>query len=249
MITQQRVLVDIDSLADTRLGLILEHLPHLYTKIDMKEYRTRVTNVWFKKLGISDEEWLKMWEGRSVETLKQSGPTNLLFSLVSELGAKFAATLVGTPLERPRLTVNTWPYKLNKDERAIYLENLKTLYSSCTLSVDLIYQPIDKVSPEFIKTNFDAVFIYDFHKWIDIHVKELSDEKGRMPGKTVYSPALLRSDTMEEAAEAMIADKVNPFTETKKFCATAFTLELVDAGLFSLRQTNHHESSSDPQQQ
>lgn len=249
MITQQRVLVDIDSLVDTRLGLILEHKPYLYEKIDLSEYRKRVTNVWYKKLGITDEEWDKLWGARSVATLKQSGPTNLLFTLVSELGAKFAATLVGTPLEKPRLTVNIWPYKLNKDERALYLENLKDLYSSCTLSVDLINQPIEKITPEFIKTNFDAVFIYDFHNWIDTHVKELSEENGRMPSKTVYSPALLRSDTMDVAADQMVTDKVNPFTETKKFCATAFTLELVDAGLFSLRHSNHPESSADPQQQ
>lgn len=242
MIKQQRVLVDMDSLIDTRIGLIHQHLPHKFSSIDFSEYRKRVTNIWYKKLGISDEDWKEYWESRSVDTLKQSGPTNLLIELVGMLGEKYASTLVGTPVEKPRLTVNTWPYKLNKEERALYLENLRDLYHSCTLSVELIHQPIDLLTPDFIKTNYEAMFIYDFHKWLDLHIEKAVTDDGRMPSNVIYAPALMRSDTLDQTADAMITDKVNPFTETKKFCAAAFTLEISDAGLFSLRPHHDHES-------
>lgn len=236
----QRIYVEVDVLHDTRYGLLMEKWPWLVSKFDFSHYSTRVVDSWLAHLGVSPEDWLKAWEERSVETLKQTPPTVLLYELVRELRQKYAAVTLGSPLHPPELIVNTWPYKYSKEELKVYKEVLDSFYGDVTVAVELIYKSPEELTPSFMRDNFEAGFMYDWRKWLGIHLETLG--KNPMPGFVLNGPALLDIKSAAEVADQIVEDKINPFTEAKDFIAEMITLDLEDSGLFSLRLPSHDQT-------
>ena len=227
----QRVYVELDALHDTRYGMIVHTAPWLISKLNFEEYSSRVMDTWIDKIGFIG--FKEHWDKRDSGVLKQSPPCALLYELIRELETKCITISLGSPIKKPNLTINTFPYTFTKKEKSQYLVLLDEYYGQFTESIDIIYLDINEVTPTFLGTGYEAAFMYNWREWLGIHIIDLKTNP--IPSFVLNGPALLDINSAVEVADQMIEDKINPFEESKVYLASLITLDLFDVGLFSLR--------------
>tara|TARA_Y100001956_G_scaffold79456_1_gene92638 strand:+ start:671 stop:1369 length:699 start_codon:yes stop_codon:yes gene_type:complete len=223
----RRILVDIDALFDTRVGLVLNKFPEKYGKLDYEIYRKRISEVIFSVIGIDD--WDKEWANRDIGALMQAQPTSLLLSELGRvLNAERAAVEMSAPTEVPKITLNVYPYEMSKEQMSEMARQMREVFPG--FSIDIGRWCEKGLTPTTLRRSWDAWFTYDYYRWVNAQAENL---KNRIPKFIIYRPALLTSDMTEEAAEQIKRDGINPFTESKKFMAEYVTVESLDASLFS----------------
>lgn len=227
-----RILVSIDALLDTRLGMVLEHKPHLYKHIDMAVYNKRVSDAWLYHIGWDMEEYDVLWAKRTVDVLKQSKPTVLLMEgLWHAILERYAASKLGIEEEKPVVTINFFPYHLTEDEAVEMIECIAELYPE----VELKYgRWCDKhLNPTYLRKHWDAMIVYDWYSWLGAQAKNLEN---RIPKFVIYRPALISHETVPEAIDGIISEKSDPFAATKDFMSEYVCLEHLSAELFSAKE-------------
>lgn len=232
MITKQRVLVDLDCIHDTRYALLNQHQNEVLAKIPFDKYHTRMSDGYFVESGVPLDVWNNLWKYREVSVLKTAQPTYMLFELFSRLLDMKKATLLGTPVEPPTLTINLYPYKLKDAELSVYMEQVKRIYLSAVQYVDFVSIPPSKLGPSDLKDTYELYICYDFFKWSEINVEKFKD--GVCPSTTLVIPALLKYEYAKEVMDTIIGEQVNPFKELVGKFAELISIEVVDASLVSL---------------
>ncbi len=223
----RRILVDLDVLFDTRIGLLLSTHPEKYGKIDFEIYRKRISDVIFSMVGV--EDWGGLWEKRGLDALMQARPTTLLLGeLQRVLEAEKSAVAMSAPTEIPKVTLNTYPYILSKEQSNEMLKQMRMVMPG--FQIDIGRWCEKGLTPTALRRSWDAWFTYDYYRWVNSQAENL---KNRIPKFIIYRPALLTTDMTEDAAEQIKRDGINPFTESKKFMAEYVTVESLDAALFS----------------
>lgn len=223
----RRILVDLDVLFDTRIGLVLSRYPEKYGSLDIEIYRKRISEVIFQMVGI--EDWDKQWAERGLDALIQAHPTTLLMGeLQRVLNAERSAVAMAAPTEIPKITINIYPYDLSKDQQGEMVRQLRQMFPGFKMEIGRWCEK--GLSPTALRRSWDAWFTYDYYRWLNHNAANL---KNRIPKFIIYRPALLTSDMTEEAAEQIKKDGINPFTESKKFMSEYVTVESLDAALFS----------------
>lgn len=224
----RRILVDLDVLFDTRIGLVLSKYPEKFGKIDMEIYRKRISEVMFQMIGI--EDWDEEWKKRDISALIQSHPTTLLMGeLLRVLDAERRAIAMSAPTEIPTITINTYQYKLSKEQSAEMVRELRQQFTGFKVEIGRWCEK--GLNPTTLRRSWDAWFTYDYYRWLEHNAANL---KNRIPKFIIYRPALLTSDMTEEAAAQIKKDGINPFTESKKFMSEYVTVESLDVELFSV---------------
>lgn len=223
----RRILIDLDALFDTRLGLLLSRHPEKYGKIDFEIYRKRISDVIFSIVGV--ENWDGLWGERGLDALMQAQPTTLLLGeLQRVLEAEKSAVAMSAPTEIPEITLNTYPYILSKEQSSEMVKQMRLVMPGFQIKIGRWCEK--GLTPTVLRRSWDAWFTYDYYRWINCQGENL---KNRIPKFIIYRPALLTTDMTEEAAEHIKRDGINPFTESKKFMAEYVTVESLDAALFS----------------
>lgn len=223
----RRILVDLDVLFDTRIGLLLSRHPEKYGKIDFEIYRKRISDVTFSIIGV--EDWDGLWKHRGLDALMQATPTTLLLGeLQRVLEAEKSAVAMSSPTEIPKITLNAYPYNLSKEQSSEMVKQMRMVFPGFEVEIGRWCEK--GLTPTALRRSWDAWFTYDYYRWINYQAENL---KNRIPRFIIYRPALLTSDMTEEAAEQIKRDGINPFTESKKFMAEYVTVESLDAALFS----------------
>lgn len=224
----RRILVDLDVLFDTRIGLLLSLHPEKFGKLDLEIYRKRISEVSFQLIGI--EDWDELWKNRGIDALIQAQPTTLLMGeLQRVLDAERSAIAMSAPTELPKITINTYPYALSKEQSGEMRRQLRQMFIGFELEIGRWCEK--GLNPTVLRRSWDAWFTYDYYRWLNHNAANL---KNRIPKFIIYRPALLTSDMTEEAAEQIKRDGINPFTESKKFMSEYVTVESLDAELFSV---------------
>lgn len=223
----RRILVDLDVLFDTRIGLLLSEHPEKYGKIDFEIYRKRISDVIFSMVGVDD--WDGLWNKRDLDALMQARPTTLLLGeLQRVLEAEKSAVAMSAPTEIPKITLNSYPYILSKEQSSEMVKQMRLVLPGFKIEIGRWCEK--GLTPTALRRSWDAWFTYDYYRWINSQAENL---KNRIPKFIIYRPALLTSDMTEDAAEQIKRDGINPFTESKKFMAEYVTVESLDAALFS----------------
>lgn len=230
MIKEQRVLIDIDCLHDTRIALQQELFPKL--EFDFKTYHTRTSDGYFIVKGADKDVWNKGWKERSHKLLASAKPTYMFFELAVMLRDRLTMKQLGTPVKAPTLTVNIYPYMMSSDEREIYKGILISFFGRYVTEINIIRRKPKKLTQVELTENFDMYICYDFYNW---HLTNADGFKEKQcPSFTMVIPALFKYEYAKEAMDQIIKDKVNPFRELVDGYAELMTLEVMDASIFSL---------------
>ena len=186
---KQRILVELDCLLDTRLGVVSQLNEDAAVKLLELDYWSRKSDDFEKMTGgmITNNDFKEAYKKRDIETLKRSRSTALPYALAT-MTTGLDAMAANTPLiERPTLTINTHPYKLDDDEREAIAAAVTT-FVGVDVKLDFASIPLELLSPSVLKNSWEAVILYEFDRWLNTHYNTLLSCK--IPRNVLMVPAL-----------------------------------------------------------
>jgi len=157
------MLIDLDSLLDTRLGTLLS-IDKERTKIALENnYHIRLED---KFKGFTNEEFKKNYANRNKLTLRRSMINNLIRIL-----RNFSITNIMTDNQYKlktidRIIINLHPYKLNQEELKILNVAIKESIIT-NLEIEFIEMDIKKPNKTFIKENVKYWFCYHYQDFLN----------------------------------------------------------------------------------
>lgn len=224
---QQDILIELDMLLDSRLGVISQMDINLADRILSRGYVNRKTdNFTVLDPSFDIDEYRRRYKARDVETLKESRCTPIAVVLNS-ITNQLEKQQINTPLVSGiTITVNIHPYRLTDEEKSV-LVDMVSEYTSLTSDIKLIDLPLSNITPTYIKETYTAVFLYNFDEWLSIHRDALSVCK--MPTVTMVAPALF-VDKIPTQAEIThpTAGVVDPFAALEAGLLEFVGLVLID---------------------
>lgn len=229
------VLVELDSLLDTRLATI-ESIDPIVAKtlFNNPAYFTRQWDDWSTLTHgcIDEERFQKAYEQRDIDTLKRARPTRIV-KLIKEITTHLDNQRHVLPdVSGVELIVNIYPYSLNHEAQEV----LKTLvYSYCHFMtvVKTIRRPYEQLTPLAMKNHWDGVILYDFDQWFQHHGKSLNTvliprNQLVVPKRYLRSPAPLEKEYEAEVKEDY------PFDILALACIERIELVMLDLKEFSI---------------
>lgn len=232
--TDNKILVHIDTLLDTRLGTLSLIRPEAAVQtISDDRYYFRVIDDFSAICGVDLPEFREAYAKRNMETLRASVITEVPF-ILRELIVKLQKEEEETPyMEGLGVEVNIWPYELDEGERyALYLAVREFIGSLTPLAIVSIHP--EKLTPELVKSKYSGLILYDLNEWVKHHLETFKTV--RFPRVTVLAPALFHEQVPQPEdflSEGMRPD-ANPFELAEMGFIEIFALDLIDPRYFCI---------------
>lgn len=188
MMKQQptRLMVELDTILDTRLGVVNQHLPHLVEPLLTAGYRDRKSDQLELLCPDIKQHWFNVaYAARDKDTLKASRITPLVIAhtnLTSELERLFYDTPLGSSVD---IDLNIYPYVLSDAELSMVKDCLKH-YSALTANVEIISQPMSYFTPSILKQHYGGIIVYNVAEWLSLHAEALLQCK--IPDVSIIGP-------------------------------------------------------------
>lgn len=202
MSTIRRVLIDLDCLLDTRLGIIHQLCPEAALDIAQSDhYWLRDYTDWEELTHgrVTNEEFKEAWLNRDNDVILNSMMTSIFLPLESTLANHRINKEEGISEYDIALVINEWPYVLGDEVKETIKEAIK-FHLSGSPSVIFTRTTLDDLTPVHIVDNYHHVYMFDFLRWIKRHGFGL--EKIHAPGLTVVVPRLFDINPRELDTEA-----------------------------------------------
>ena len=239
------VLVDLDVLLDTRIATLFKIDPVEAIAILDKGFCSRTTDdLEGVTEVITNDEYLKAYGARDVDTLKQARLTNYIFELASVVG-QLALELANddTRVEDPCIVLNYYPYKdLDEDTLADIVYAIGC-YTTDAIEIRVAYYEPSQLDLKFLKENDILTYVtYDFQKWFE---NNFNVRKGKSviipyPKLTIVAPKIMpKADSFNQLdgdAQKILHNKT-PFDFMKIYWAPMFGIEYCPIELMSLIDT------------
>lgn len=226
----QNLYLDLDTLIDTRFGLIYQRYPKKFRSLDVYAFCTRDHNRLWEILDCEKKDWEAQWALRDIATIESSKPTNLLLNLKEIIVSRYSQGKT-SPIHNPlTITVNTYPYRLSKD----VLDEIKEAIREWTyddIDIHTVYLASASLTPDMIKSNYQSLFIYDWVEWMTLHRDALKTCK--IPTVIFHVPSYIH-DSSPELLEAALQSDTDPFAQMARYLSEFMAVEIVKPELFSL---------------
>ena len=227
-IKKQGIYIAIDALLDTRLATIFLHDKNLVPDILKSNYFNREIDD-FK--GIDREIFKSLYAVRNKLTLKDSIITRCVI-LLKEIVSAMVQQAVSSPFHSgPKIFLNTYPYKLDKDEEKIILSALVQVTGKLA-DIQLVHMTNEDLTPSFLKDNLAVLLMYEYGSWLDAQAENF--KKKPCPEISVIVPGIYfdRLPTKDELEEAL-EKQMHPFKAIEYMSSVMIGLKLHDVELFS----------------
>lgn len=181
----KRILLDLDTLLDTRLGVINMLNPEAAKLlISSDAYWDRENDFWevLTQGLVTREAFNEAWAARggnnSADVLNGSilsGATPFILRMLTD-DLINRSNQMGDIKDEVGLVINTWPYALTLDE-VEDMRDIAVYLFGATTNIELVDIPMDKITPLFLDAGYAAVVTYNFIEWIKMHHEELGTVK------------------------------------------------------------------------
>ena len=221
-----RVLVDLDSILDTRLGTIALLSQEAAKALGpSKEYISRETDI-FSTLDsrIDDVEFRDRYLKRNEDTLKCSVITDIPYQLgisVKNLTHHVDNGLMGGIIE---IVVNTYPYRLSEEVRDL-LRLAMQQFIPMPGNVTIEYIDVYALSPSLIKSRYDEWYAYHIDEWLSIHQQSILT--------SIMKPVLVTLPRLSTTGVIPDSPDVDPFSAKELIFSTYFRLIHISASYYS----------------
>jgi hypothetical protein len=228
-IMPSRLLVDLDSIFDTRLSVLYSISPDLAEQAIKSGYLNRVSN---KYPDISIEAFNERYNARTKADLK-----NALVTPIIKLVSDFAYTTISNSLsgpikERPVIVLNTYPYVLSEEENKLFI-NLLFTTTRTYAEIEIINLSPDDITPRYLKDNFNLVIMYNGLDWLELHASKENFKKTICPDIGLISPATLDHYPSDTKLVELTRMGVELFEGIEKTASPLIALSLINASNFS----------------
>lgn len=235
------ILIDLDSLLDTRTGVLFE--------IDETEAVNILNKGWINREAdcldkysdvITTEQYKEAYENRSKYTLSLSRPTNVMLRLAPEIRKIIiSGTKSNSRAKDYCLVINVHPYNLTDSEaKDIQTSVAETLGENTPVRiVDMLTESTRLSNLEL--REFTDYITYDIHGWIK---REFSDvvkmeDFVSSPGISIWGPMLASSDNAHAnlvETEPDLSEKDDPWEFLKITFAPFVSINWMAVNDFSL---------------
>ena len=220
------LLIDLDSLFDTRLGtLILNNYHQLLPINTSNKYHIRLDDSFHGS--VDKTKFYEDYAKRDKETLANSTLT-LAIDIVKDF---VASTLRADPtspiLFYPKVYINIYPYKLEQDEVDNIVLGLHS-HLKGKAQVEAIYLDPAMLSIDYINQHLSVMVMYEYNKWLDAQTELGSFKTKACPSVTLMAPRIFFAKTPKSATEV---DKT--FTLLDNITKPFINLELLPSIFFS----------------
>lgn len=196
----KRIYLDVDSLLDTRLGVINMISPEAAKRLMQGEaYWDRENDDWEKLTGglITNEQFKEAWASRggnnSATVINGSVLSNLQPFIMRILTDDLInrANQMGDEMDDVGLTINVYPYAMSLDEMEDMRDIAEYLFGSTT-HYEIINVPMEQLTVGLLADKFAAVVTYNFLEWIRMHYEDLA--KARLNCFNFIGPRIFEQD-------------------------------------------------------
>lgn len=222
------LLVDLDSIFDTRLGLMASLDDQSILEQNYNEaYFTRDRDVFN---GISEKDWYEKYNARDRKVLLKSQITPVVGFIREFIYETLTGNINSPQLLKPYVHVNVWPYKLQDAEKKLLLKGLLT-HIGTDADVEIVEIPIEALTPAVIKSRYSMLVMYGYELWIAAHFSNAEQIKQTCPEVGLLGPRVLK----QGAHVKTNVDDVFSFTEERM--GVIVTLRHNPASMFSTIMT------------
>ena len=232
-----KILVDLDSLLDTRAGTLAKINPEAAVQALTLDYYNRE---WDDFKGFNQSEFLAAYHARDIETLELSILSGMYYFLMARFSDIRRQIIEEKVYDGIELIINVYPYKLDQDDMDAIGVAMSTHFTTIE-SVKVVNMSYDELDAEYC-SSFVALILYDWHDWCNAR-KEWSMVDGCLPkglrtifDVTVWAPATYKKEppTEAEMLEYKAEHDVHPFKELEFNCTPLFRLEFIHVRYFCL---------------
>jgi hypothetical protein len=234
---KQSVYVDLDSLLDTRIATI-SSISQEAAVLLVKDsrYYERLIDDFEPMCGISRERFDEAYAERDRGTLQRSVLTNIIVALRKLIDGLVKSELTDPTVDGVEVVVNFWPYRLSGSETRDIVRSTM-YYMGMRPTVRSIYVAPKDLTPQYIKSTFSGLIMYDYPLWFKLNCDALVH--CRMPDVTLMAPALFKDRIpTDEEAEVNTLKGMNPFEVTEFATLQCIGLTMIESGYFTLIRPN-----------
>lgn len=236
---KKRILVDLDTLLDTRLATIARLDPEIAAEvISNPEYFSRDYDDWtfLTKGKITTEQFKKAYAERGGENTAatinaafESGMSPLLLRIFSEHSLLERDGMIADG-DSAALSVNVYPYVIDFETEELLIQIMRERYGP-ELDVEIVNDSLESLTPEIIKACFAAYISYHFWDWLPMHYAALHMTK--IPFINVIGPILFEKDPKDLTAQ----EREREFTTMRLINTEYIDIQYVSCKYFSIFRT------------
>jgi len=217
------ILVDVDTIMDTRLPLVFMMSPDIgRTILKDGSYVNRKKNN-FKT--ISSDVFNTLYRNRKKELLTFATPTHILSLIKSQYGDFKNNELYIDSDIKPTIYLNTYPYTFNSVEAQNFEFMIQKYIPDA--NVKTINLSNIELTPEWLHNNIKIVFKYDILDWIEYHTAKGNLVNRPLLDVCVIGPALI---TGVISSRTITKDTFNSLISA---VSTVIDLSIIDVSYFS----------------
>ena len=242
------ILIELDTLLDTRVGTIDLLNPEWALKLTQSDFRHRLSNDFDMFVPEIDmTQFNKAYAKRDWRSLALAAPTEFSTDLNRILDELLFDPKRISPNSTTEIHVNIYPYDLTDEEKIAMVESLHEITGKI-FYIRLVNIPQYSITFEVIKANnWVAIFTYE----LDLLLKNMLTMdsirgKLRCNDVIIYAPHLtfnfkeLKSTVEETTA---MGEKFEPFLHTSLLLSPFIALEFVSSEYYSLADFDRHENT------
>ena len=175
------IMVDLDSILDTRKGTIKKLFPEVYEEIkNSPKYHLRKEDRWDTIDKRLDNSRITLnYQGRNIETIRHSQLT-MVSRMILELVNNLTMEVGGNNPEISRffLVVNLYPYKLPEDFKIEFCRLLGHQLGLLSIPIGIVEKPFSELNPGFLKeNNIRFWYCYHFGDWLKENFEPIGTEE------------------------------------------------------------------------
>lgn len=229
-ILKPNIIVDLDSLFDTRLATLELVDPLLALHALDNGYNTREHDAFEF---CDHETFAKLFAIRDTDTLAISMMTevkNIVLDYAKDAIKEFNSKKTSI---FPAIYINVYPYKIAKDAAG---ELLKPFYEALDgmVTVHMVNIPPSELTPSVCKKHFSYMIMYDYMAWLIAQGRMGYIQKNPMNEITLVAPRLYpNGKPPDEELDALGKDRMEPYQCTELYFAPFVKLEFYVSSMFS----------------
>lgn len=231
---EKRILIDLDSLLDTRLGTLACIDVELARKAADLDYHDRLSDemgVLFNDSSLT-ERFKEEYKKRGEQVLQASVCTRMVL-FINEMTNAIETMMLDDPtITDLEVHVNTWPYDISKElteEIVMAVDH----YTSVKATVKAVSLSMEEQTVSRLKQVYSGFIVYDLDSWLNAHIEEFRETK--IPTVSLYTPALFHNKVpTEQEIESLGIGDLSPFDAVRMSLAECIEVNFMPVSEFSL---------------
>lgn len=221
--------VELDAIFDTRLSILNKYYSdEIVEKNITEDYFNRSID---RFTDIGYEDFKEKYATRDSSILLDTITTHVP-GLIKDFVFNSVKSAINGPTGKitPKVTINTYPYKLSNKDKEFFRDMMVSLtngYADIKI-VDMSYK---EITPQYLDSNVSVMILYDYTAWLDANAEVFKYKT--VPDVSLIAPAIYFKIPNRNAVNKVLAMGTDVFREVIYFTSIFINLKLLPVAFFS----------------